>query len=307
LLSGWPEDQPYILQLYWTKAQLEARTHPRAMALQRAIISLFHDEEDPDKKFAAPMAYADAMRMRPPGQDFTGLGPHIDAGSLCRWGEPAYRKIYEKIWAGKPDEFDAFDFKWRKLGDPAYYPGDSQSHVVRAFQGWTALSPAAPHEGSLQLFPDLKYGIAYVMLRPFFRPPSNPADVMDAEKWSLDLEDPWFPGVWRHTPQVLSPEPFPHLRLKETLTYIPEMKPGDTVWWHMDVSAASRVTVCVKTANPPSTDVSCRRSRAPWQRLCRRGVRGRNTNHRNECSIHEGSVQGLPGRRFPRRFPGWLF
>lgn len=206
------------------------------MALHRALNSLLNDEDDPEKNFAAPLAYADAMRMRPPGKTFTGLGPHIDAGSLSRWGDPKYRKVYQKIWEGKPAEFDAFDLTWRKEGDPAYYPTDDTSRVVRTFQGWTALSPAAPQKGSLQLFPNLRYGIAYVMLRPFFKPPQDPADILDAEKWTFDVDDAWFPGVWRNTSQVLSPAAFPHLRLKETLTYIPEMQPGDTVWWHMDVS-----------------------------------------------------------------------
>lgn len=205
------------------------------MAVQRAILNMFHDDEDPDKKFATPLTYADAMRIRPPGKPFQGLGPHIDAGSLCRWGDPEYRKIYDKIWAGKPDEFDPYDFTHRKRGDPSYYPGAAQSHVVRAFQGWTALSPAAPGEGSLQLFPDLKYGIAYVLLRPFFRPPEDEADILDPEKWSLDLDDAWFPGVWRNTPQVLSPKAFPHLCMDQCLPHIPVMQPGDTVWWHMDV------------------------------------------------------------------------
>lgn len=209
------------------------------MAVQRAILDLFEDAEDPQKTFTAPLAYADAMRIRPPGKRFHGLGPHIDAGSLCRWGCPEYRKTYDKIWAGKPEEFDAFDLTHRKRGNPSYYPGDAQSHVVRGFQGWTALSPAAPGEGSLQLFPNLRYGIAYVLLRPFFQPPENQADIMDAEKWTLNLEDAWFPGVWRNTPQVLSPDAFPHLRLKECLPYIPQMNPGDTVWWHMDVSGSS--------------------------------------------------------------------
>jgi hypothetical protein len=215
---------------------MEARTHPRSMALHRALNSLWHDDDDPEKKFAEPVAYADALRIRPPGIPFAGLGPHIDAGSLCRWGEPEYRKVYDKIWAGRADEFDPYDLTHRKLADPAYYPGAAQSHVLRAFQGWTALTRAGAHEGSLLVYPDVKSLIAYVLLRPFFRPPADNGDLLNAEKWTLDLDDPWFPGVWRHTPQEMSPEPFPHLRMKECLVNIPTMNPGDTVWWHCDVS-----------------------------------------------------------------------
>ena len=232
---GWPNEQPYILQLYWSRAQVEARTHPRALALHHALNSMWHDDDDPEQKFAEPLAYADALRIRPPGIPFTGLGPHIDAGSLCRWGDPEYRKVYDKIWAGKPDEYDPYDLTHRKRADPAYYPGPAQSHVLRAFQGWTALTRAGAHEGSLLMYPDVKTLMAYVLLRPFFRPPEDKGEILDAEKWTLDLEDPWFPGVWRHTPQEMSPEPFPHLRMKDCLVNIPEMYPGDTIWWHCDV------------------------------------------------------------------------
>lgn len=200
---------------------------------------MWHDDEDPEKGFAAPLAYADALRIRPPGVPFFGLGPHIDAGSLCRWAEPEYRKVYEKIWSGKAEEYDPYDLTHRKLADPNHYPGDAQSQMCRAFQGWTALTRAGANEGSLLVYPDVKTSIAYVLLRPFFKPPENEDDVLDPEKWSLNLDDPWFPGVWRHTVQELSPAAFPHLRLKDCLVSIPTMNPGDTMWWHCDVSQTS--------------------------------------------------------------------
>lgn len=206
------------------------------MALHRALNELWHDDEDAEKSFAAPLAYADALRIRPPGQPFSGLGPHIDAGSLCRWAEPLYRKSYDKIWSGDADQWDPYDLTVRKRADPNFYQGPAQSQVMRAFQGWTALTTAGANEGSLLLYPDLKTSLAYVLLRPFFRPPENEEDVLDAEKWTFNIEDAWFPGVWRDAPQELSPAAFPHLRLKECLVNIPTMHPGDTVWWHCDVS-----------------------------------------------------------------------
>lgn len=208
------------------------------MALHRILNEFWHDDEDPNKNFAAPLAYADAIRIRPPGLPFNGLGPHIDAGSMCRWDEPQYQKTYEKIWAGQVNEFDPYDLTVRKYADPAYHEGQAQSHVLRAFQGWTALTKAGAAEGSLLLYPELKYVIAYVLLRPFFSPPENKAHILDPRQWKLDLEDAWFPGVWRHTSQELSPEPFPHLDLEKCMVNIPIMFPGDTVWWHCDVSLA---------------------------------------------------------------------
>ncbi|KAJ9131784.1 DUF1479-domain-containing protein [Pleurostoma richardsiae] len=240
-INGWPEETPYILRLYWSKTQMEARTHPRVMALHRALNSLWHDVEDPEKTFAEPLAYADSVRIRPPGKPFKGLGPHIDAGSLSRWGEPAYRKVFDAVWTGKPDEYDPFDLTARKKANPAYYPGSAHSHVLRLFQGWTALTPAGPHEGSLLLYPNLKTVVAYMLLRPFFQPPKNKDDVMDASKWTFDTSDPWFPGTWRAKSQELSPDAFPHLRIKDCLVHIPKMAPGDTIWWHCDMCHAVEV------------------------------------------------------------------
>lgn len=217
---------------------MEARTHPRAMALHRELNEFWHDDDDAAKSFAEPLVYADACRIRPPGVPFRGLGPHIDAGSLARWADPDYRKVYEKIWTGNPDEYEPYDLTVRKNADPALFPGGAHSHVLRLWQGWTALTSADAHEGSLMLFPEVKTSIAYVLLRPFFKPPGNKDDILDAEKWTFDAEDPWFPGVWRDTSQELSPDAFPHLRLKECLVHIPKVNPGDTVWWHCDVSSS---------------------------------------------------------------------
>ncbi|KAI2607211.1 DUF1479-domain-containing protein [Hypoxylon fragiforme] len=241
VISGWPAETPFILQLYWSRTQMEARTHPRAMALHQALNEMWHDDDDAGKAFASPLVYADAARIRPPGVPFRGLGPHIDAGSLSRWADPNYRQVYEKVWTGSPDEYDAYDLTDRKRANPAHFPGGAHSHVLRLAQGWTALTAAGPHEGSLMLFPEVKTSIAYVLLRPFFQPPANADDVLDAEKWTFDTEDPWFPGVWRDDSQYLSPDAFPHLRLKECLVHIPKMNPGDTVWWHCDMCHAVEI------------------------------------------------------------------
>jgi hypothetical protein len=157
-----------------------------------------------------------------------------DGGSLSRWADPTYRKVYEQIWKGNPLAFDPYDLSIRKDAKPGLFPGTA-SQVLRAFQGWTALTSAGANEGSLLLYPDVKTAMAYVMLRPLFDAPDNEADIMDAEKWTLNAERGWFPGTWRHLPQIVSPASHPHLRLEECLVNIPRMQPGDTVWWHADV------------------------------------------------------------------------
>lgn len=238
--SGWPDATPFVLNLYWSPSQQAARSHPRQSKLQRAINTWWHDEEGTTSP--EPLSYADAIRIRPPGVPFYGLGPHIDAGSLSRWADPGYIKVYDCIFGGHPEQFDAYDLTTRKNANPALFDGFAHSSVFRSFQGWTALTKAAPREGSLLLYPNVKTAIAYVLLRPFFSQPKDERDIMDATKWTFDVETPWFPGTWRKDSQYASPTSHPHLRLKECMLHIPPMQAGDTVWWHCDVSLPERYT-----------------------------------------------------------------
>ena len=183
------------------------------------------------------------MRIRPPGIPFRGLGPHIDAGSLCRWADPVYQSFYSAVFSGHPELLDIYDLTMRKDANQAMFPGSAHSRVFRSFQGWTALTSAGPGEGSLMLYPNVKWTIAYLLLRPFFRAPDSDSeeDVMDAGKWTFDPETPWFPGTFRADSQLLSPSSHPHLRLRECMVGIPKMNPGDTVWWHADMCHAVEV------------------------------------------------------------------
>ncbi|TVY42120.1 Uncharacterized protein LOCC1_G005325 [Lachnellula occidentalis] len=235
-ITGWPTETPSILSIYTSPVQMTVRTHPNQLALQRHLNALWHDstgETSPD-----PLLYFDGVRIRAPNQTFMGLGPHIDAGSLCRWADPAYRLVYDKVFSGHVSEHDSFDLGIRKSADQYMFPGSAQSTFFRSFQGWTALTRAAPREGSLMLYPNVATAIAYVLLRPFFHPPANEADILDAEKWTFNAEDGFFPGTYKPNSQLLSPTSHPHLRLMECMVNIPTMKAGDTVWWHSDVCHA---------------------------------------------------------------------
>lgn len=88
------------------------------------------------------------------------------------------------------------------------------------------------------LVPDIKTVTAYMILRPFFTAPAD-GDWKDPEKWEIDEKSGWFPGTYRWDSQLLSPASHPHLILEDTLMSIPKMRPGDTVWWHADVSRTS--------------------------------------------------------------------
>jgi hypothetical protein len=239
-IGGWPAETPFILNLYFSPTQIAARSHPNQLKLTQELNSWWHDstggEFSPEQ-----LSYADGVRIRPPGVAFRGLGPHIDAGSLCRWADPTYQSVYSAVFSGQPELLDNYDMSARQNANQAMFAGDPHSRVFRSFQGWTALTSAGPGEGSLMLYPNVKWSIAYLLLRPFFQPPTSEDDVMDATKWTLDVNNPWFPGTWRDDSQLLSPTSHPHLRLPECMVSIPRMNPGDTVWWHADMCHAVEV------------------------------------------------------------------
>lgn len=232
-IRGWPSETPSMLILYDSPTQIILRTHSRQLQLQRRLNTLWHDGSS--KANTEPLSYSDGIRDRPPGQKFLGLGPHIDAGSLCRWADSGYRNAYRNIFSGNYRNHDAFDLEVRKTANQILFPGVAHSQIFRSFQGWTALTRAAASEGAIMLYPNVQSVIAYVLLRPFFAPPADIADVMDASKWSFDANGAWFPGTNKLDSQRLSRLSHPHLRLEECLVHIPDMAAGDTVWWHTDV------------------------------------------------------------------------
>lgn len=234
--SAWPVDCPSICNLYNTPTQNALRSHPQQVRLMRWINQLWHWSADNAEVSADPLIYADAVRIRPGGSAFLGLGPHIDAGSLCRWADPGYRKVYEAVFSGNPDQFDGYDLEAREAANQVLFAGTAHSTVLRGFQGWTALTRTAPREGTILLYPNLKAVIPYILLRPFFRPPEDPCQILDAKQWQFDHEGTWFPGTFKPDSQYLSDVSHPHLRLKECLLHVPELQAGDTVWWHTDVS-----------------------------------------------------------------------
>lgn len=236
-IRAWPAENPAIFNIHNGPVQLQLRTHPNQLKLQRLLNSLFTDSKcttpDESMKQSEPVLYPDALRIRQPGQEFLGLGPHIDAGSLSRWADPDYRKTYHKILAGDPEHFDPYDLSHRRDAKPGMFPSGVHGTTLRTFQGWTALTPCGPGEGGLLLVPDVQVVTAYWMLRPFFKSPDD-GDWEDPARWTLD-DTAWFPGTFAWDSQLLSPVSHPNLRLEETLVNVPRVLPGDTVWWHCDV------------------------------------------------------------------------
>jgi hypothetical protein len=88
--------------------------------------------------------------------------------------------------------------------------------MFRTYQGWTALTPQGPNDGTLKLIP-IAGGIAYMLLR---------ALQDDVPEDSLCGAEPG---------RALSAMPQWHGALMPALVSIPHVEPGDTVWWHPDL------------------------------------------------------------------------
>jgi hypothetical protein len=225
-IKGWPEESPSMLMLYDSPVQNAIRAHPNQLQLQRMLNELWHGKSEATS--TEPLIYLYGIRDRPPQQPFLGLGPHVDAGSLCRWADPAYRRVYDRIFGGEPDKHDPWDLRIRVDAKLDLFPGPAHSTILRTFQGWTALTRTAPNEGTILC-----------------------------------------------------------------LTYVPTMEPGDTVWWHTDVSPEYHSRDHLTEL---SIDLSCRRSGTPWVREYRCRLRAFLSYHSGQQGIREASTGGHTAR-----------
>ena len=211
--------RPQIFGIYWSRPQVEARQHP-ALAETRAFLNRLWRYEsegvrhfDPDRE----CTYADRVRRREPGDRSLGLSAHMDAGSVERWIDPAYRQVYRHVFTGDWQAYDPWDGAWRPATEEI--PSPAVCSVFRTYQGWTALTPQGQGDGTLQLMP-IAHGIVYLLLRPLLD--DVPDDVLCGAA----------PG------RALSIAPEWHPALVPALCPIPRVEPGDTVWWHPDIGHA---------------------------------------------------------------------
>lgn len=223
-VKAFPPDDPAVYELYWTPSQTMARAHPNVLSTQRFLQTLWHSS-DPNSKISTthPLTYADRFRIRKPGDAKFSLGPHSDGGSLEKWEDGEYSKVYRAILAGDWEQYDAFDAKHRIHAKMDMYNGAGACSMFRFFQGWLSMSDTGPKEGTLRVCPMLKHATSYLLLRPFF----------DLQSPSLAL-DSSFPGAVPGTCQEYNPETHPHLDLENTMVSMPRVQPGDFVAWHCD-------------------------------------------------------------------------
>lgn len=208
--------RPQIYSLYWSKPQMQARQHPNQATTRAWLNRLWTFEKngvryfDPDRQFN----YADRIRRREPGDQTLGLSPHSDGGSVERWCEPSFRHVYREVFQGDPLAFDPFDAEGRTTTKEI--PSPAVCSAFRTFQGWTALTRQGPGDGTLQLVPIAK--TTPWMLTRALQPDVPDGDLCGAQ-----------PGRALGASQQWHPE------LLAGLVSIPQVEPGDTVWWHQDV------------------------------------------------------------------------
>ena len=208
--------KPQIFGLYWSKTQIEIRHSEQMAKVKKWLNNLWMYENDEYKVFDPnrELSYADRVRRREPGDDTLGLSPHCDAGSVERWTDSSYQKIYKDIFSDNFINYDPFDAKYRDR--VIEFESPAVAHVFRTFQGWTALTEQGPNDGTLQLIPIAK-GMAYILTRALLD------DVPKNELCGSKLG------------KALSVNKDYHELLLKGLVSIPKMKPGDTIWWHPDI------------------------------------------------------------------------
>lgn len=211
--------KPQIYGIYWSRPQVQAR---QAEALTRARVflnNLWRSESEGRRHFDPEQVpvYADRIRRRPPAGASLGLKPHTDGGSVERWLDEGFRRVYRHVFSGDWRSYDPFDGAWRT--EVREIPSPAVCSMFRTFQGWTALTRQGPGDGTLQLIP-IANAMAYMLMRAL------QDDVPDDDLCGAQ------PG------RALSVKPEWHALLLKALSSIPVMEPGDTVFWHSDVGHA---------------------------------------------------------------------
>jgi Protein of unknown function (DUF1479) len=213
--SGLKAGRPQIFNVYWSKPQVNARQDQKLAETRAFLNRLWHHEGvfDPDRE----CTYADRVRRRQPGDETLGLSPHMDAGTVERWIDPGYQRVYGHVFAGNWRGYDPFDATHRL--ETREIPSPAVCSMFRTYQGWTALTRQGPDDGTLRLIP-IAEGICYVLLRALQDDVAETDLCGAAPGRALGVSTEWHPD------------------LTAGMVSIPEVEPGDTVFWHTDICHA---------------------------------------------------------------------
>jgi ABC-type Fe3+-hydroxamate transport system substrate-binding protein len=99
-VTGYPEDRPQIWEIYWSRSQVNARSHPNFTAAALAVQKLWHAADDTVIDLGKNLTYCDRLLVKNPGDSSFVLHEHLDNGSLERWQDPEYRKCYTNVLSG---------------------------------------------------------------------------------------------------------------------------------------------------------------------------------------------------------------
>lgn len=207
------DGKPQIFGIYWSRPQVMARQSAELAHTRRWLNRLWDavgDEFNPDDE----CAYADRIRRREPGDATLGLSPHVDGGSVERWLDPGFRRVYRHIFEGDWRDYRPFSAAHRTA--TREIPSPAVCQMFRTYQGWTALTPQGAGDGTLQLIPVAR-AMAFILLR-----------ALQEDVAADDLCDATGGKALAVTEKY-------HALLLRGLVSIPQMNPGDTVWWHPDV------------------------------------------------------------------------
>lgn len=207
---------PQIFGLYWSKPQVLARQDANLAKTKAFLNNLWDysgaagDVFDPNRD----LAYADRLRRREPGDQSFGLSPHMDGGSVERWCDESFHKVYHEVFFGDPLAYNPFRAEGRTQTNEI--PSPAVCSAFRTFQGWTAMTAQGPGDGTLKLVP-IANAMAWLLLRALQDdvPEDNLCGAQPGRALSVDAQ-------W-------------HSMLLRAQVSIPPMQPGDTVWWHSDV------------------------------------------------------------------------
>ncbi|KAF7365656.1 Duf1479 domain protein [Mycena venus] len=142
-VKGFPADNIQVFELYNTRSQIRARTHPSILETQRVLLSLWHDHSGAgEARLDTPISYFDRLRIRFAGDAKFALGPHVDGGSIERWEDLTYRSCFRNILAGGSGwkTHDPYDAAPRVHAIQDLYSAPSQCSIFRPWQGWTVMS-----------------------------------------------------------------------------------------------------------------------------------------------------------------------
>ena len=208
--------KPEIYPVYWSPPQMQARQSDRMAAVQAFLNTQWRSESEGVQWFDPnrDSLYPDRIRRRPEGASSRGLGTHLDPGTLDLWMTQAYQRTFRHLFDGTVEEYDPWDAAHRTAGPQ--YPGSTMCSAFRTFQGWTALSDMNHDQGVLHTVP-IPEAMGYLMLRPLL------ADVPEDDMCGVTINQ-----VFPATEQW-------HSLLLEALSGIPDVRAGDSVWWHADM------------------------------------------------------------------------